>query len=149
MAQATRQRQRTRSLGILATVLVAVLALGACNSAAADQDFSMVNSLRANNGVAQLSRSGELNTKAQAQADRMASRGKIYHSTNLASGVSPGWLSIGENVAVAGSIEQAQSALEGSPGHLDNMLNGGFTEVGIGVTSSNGRVYVVQVFVGR
>ena len=72
MAQAI--RQRTRSLGILATVLVAVLALGACNSAAADQDFSMVNSLRANNGVAQLSRSGELNTKAQAQADRMASR---------------------------------------------------------------------------
>ena len=142
-------RQRTRSLGILATVVVAVLALGACNSAAADQDFAMINSLRANHGLAQLSRSGELNSKAQAQADRMANRGRIYHSTNLAAGVSPGWQLIGENVAVAGSIEQAQSALEASPGHLANMLNGGFTEVGIGVTSSNGRVYVVQVFVGR
>ena len=97
----------------------------------------------------QLGRSGELNNKAQAQADRMANRGRIYHSTNLAAGVSPGWQLIGENVAVAGSIEQAQSALEASPGHLANMLNGGFTEVGIGVTNSNGRVYVVQVFVGR
>ena len=142
-------RQRTRSLGILATVFVAVLALGACNSAAADQDFAMINSLRANHGLAQLGRSGELNNKAQAQADRMSNRGRIYHSTNLAAGVSPGWQLIGENVAVAGSIEQAQSALEASPGHLENMLNGGFTEVGIGVTSSNGRVYVVQVFVGR
>ena len=142
-------KQRTRSLGILATVVVAVLALGACNSAAADQDFAMINSLRANHGLAQLGRSGELNNKAQAQADRMANRGRIYHSTNLAAGVSPGWQLIGENVAVAGSIEQAQSALEASPGHLANMLNGGFTEVGIGVTSRNGRVYVVQVFVGR
>ena len=109
-------RQRTRSLGLLATVVVAVLALGACNSAAADQDFAMINSLRANHGLAQLSRSGELNTKAQAQADRMANRGRIYHSTDLAAGVSPGWQLIGENVAVAGSIEQAQSALEASPG---------------------------------
>ena len=63
--------------------------------------------------------------------------------------MSPGWRVIGENVAVAGSIEQAQSALEQSPGHLANMVNAKFTEVGIGVTVSKGRVYVVQVFVGR
>ena len=109
----------------------------------------MVNDLRARHGVPALARSGELNAKARAQADRMAARGRIYHSTNLAAGVSPGWRLIGENVAVAGRIEQAQAALEKSPGHLANMVNGQFTEMGVGVTVSNGRVYVVQVFVSR
>jgi len=125
------------------------MALVACNPQAEDQDFGMINSLRSRNGVAQLGRSAELNAKARAQADRMASRGRIYHSSNLASGVSPGWRVIGENVAVAGSIDEAQAALEQSSGHLANMLNAQFTEVGIGVTASKGRVYVVQVFVGR
>lgn len=140
---------RVRSLGVIVGVLVAAVALSACNPAAEDQDFGMVNALRARHGVPQLARSGELNAKARAQADRMASRGRIYHSTNLAAGVSPGWRLIGENVAVAGSIEQAQAALERSPGHLGNMVNGQFTEMGVGVTVSNGRVYVVQVFVSR
>ncbi|MGD9705218.1 MAG: CAP domain-containing protein [Acidimicrobiia bacterium] len=147
MAQAI--KQRTRVFGVLAAVLVAALALGACSPAAEDQDYAMVNALRGSYGLGGLGRSGELDAKARAQADRMAKRGTIYHSTNLAAGVSPGWRLIGENVAVAGSIEQAQSALEASPGHLANMVNGEFTEVGIGVTASNGRVYVVQVFVGR
>jgi uncharacterized protein YkwD len=142
-------RRRTRSFGILAAVVVAGLTLVACNPAAEDADYAMVNTLRANSGLAQLGRSAELNGKARAQADRMASRGRIYHSSNLAAGVSPGWRLIGENVAVAGSIEEAQQALEQSPGHLANMVNPEFTEMGVGVTVSRGRVYVVQVFVGR
>jgi len=142
-------RNRVRSVGVLLGVLVAAVVLSACNPAAEDQDFAMVNSLRARNGVPQLARSGELNAKARSQADRMAARGRIYHSTNLAAGVSPGWRLIGENVAVAGTIEQAQAALERSSGHLANMVNAQFTEMGVGVTVSNGQVYVVQVFVSR
>jgi uncharacterized protein YkwD len=142
-------RRGTRSFGVLAVVVTAGLVFTACNPAAEDQDFALVNSLRANNGLPALSRSGELNNKARAHADRMANRNRIFHSSNLASGVSAGWRIIGENVAVAGSIEQAQQALEASPGHLENMLNGEFTEMGVGVTVKNGRVYVVQVFVGR
>ena len=142
-------RARTRPFSVLAIVVVAIFALVACNPQAEDQDFAMLNSLRARSGVPALGRSAELNAKARAQADRMAERGRIYHSSNLAAGVSPGWRVIGENVAVAGSIEQAQTALEQSAGHLANMVNPQFTEVGVGVTVSRGRVYVVQVFVGR
>ena len=142
-------RQRARPLTLLAAVVVAVFVLAACNPHAEDQDFAVVNSLRARSGVGQLGRSAELNSKARAHADRMANRGRIYHSSNLASGVSAGWRIIGENVAVAGSIEQAQAALEQSAGHLANMVNPQFTEMGVGVTVSRGRVYVVQVFVGR
>jgi uncharacterized protein YkwD len=50
---------------------------------------------------------------------------------------------------MAGTLEDAQRALERSSPHLRNMLNRSFNEIGVGVTVRNGRVYVVQVFVGR
>ena len=131
---AERIRQRSRPFGLLAIVVVAALALGACNPQAEDQDFALINSLRANIGVAQLSRSAELNTKAHGQADRMANRGRIYHSSNLASGVSAGWRSSARTSPSPAASNRPQSALEQSPGHLANMVNGQFTEVGIGVT---------------
>ncbi len=91
----------------------------------------------------------ELNTKAQIQADRMANAGRIFHSANLATGVSPGWRLIGENVAQAGSLQAAESALERSAPHYANLTRRTFTQVGVGVTVKNGQVFVVQEFVAR
>jgi uncharacterized protein YkwD len=79
----------------------------------------------------------------------MAKAGAIYHSKNLASGVSGGWTSIGENVAMAGSVDAAQTALEASPEHYANMTNPVYTQLGIGVVDHDGVTYVVQVFVSR
>jgi uncharacterized protein YkwD len=140
---------RKSSVGAAALAMVLALMLSACSPELADRDFEMVNSLRSSVGVAPLARSGELNAKAQKQADRMAARGSIFHSKSLSSGVSKGWTNIGENVAMAGSIEDAQRALEGSAGHYANMTNGVYTEMGVAVTVKNGTVYVVQVFVAR
>lgn len=147
-APVTRRSRRNR-VGLIAGVLAALLFLTACNDELEQRDVAMVNELRSSVGVAELSRSAELDAKAQKQADRMANRGKIYHSKSLSSGVSAGWTMIGENVAVAGSIEDAQAALEASSGHYDNMVNPTFTEIGVGIALKNGSVYVVQVFVGR
>lgn len=142
-------RRSIRMLPLLAALLGAMLLLSACNEDLENRDFAMVNQLRSSVGVPALSRAGELDAKAQQQADRMAKRGKIYHSKSLSSGVSVGWSSIGENVAVAGSVEDAQKALEASSGHYDNMVNSGYTEMGVGISLKNGSVYMVQVFVGR
>jgi len=142
-------RRRRSTLLAVSVALVAGMFLSACNPELENRDYSMVNSLRSSVGVGELSRSGELNTKAQKQADRMAAKGTIFHSKSLSSGVSAGWSRIGENVAMAGSIEDAQKALENSPPHYENMTNGAFTEMGVGVTVKNGTVYVVQVFVSR
>jgi uncharacterized protein YkwD len=141
-----------RSRPMVAVLLTALLgfALISCTSAedvATNQ--TAINNLRASVGLPELTRVPELDAKAQAQADRMAKRGGIYHSKNLASGVSDGWSSIGENVAMAGSIADAQAALEASPDHYANMTNAAYNQVGIGVVSNNGVVYVVQVFVSR
>jgi uncharacterized protein YkwD len=133
-------------------VLVAALlgfALMSCTSGEASSNASAINTVRAAAGLPELVRSPELDAKAEAQADRMAKRGGIYHSKNLTSGVTGGWSGIAENVAMAGSVEQAQAALEASPGHYANMTNPSYNQVGIGAVTRNGVVYLVQVFVSR
>lgn len=142
-------RSRARALGVLGLVLTIGLLLTGCEPSAEDTNVQSVNAVRAAAGVAPLARSAELDAKAAAHAQAMAQKGTIYHSANLASGVSAGWRGIGENVAVAGSAAEAQAALERSPGHYANMVNGSYTEMGVGIVASNGRVFVAQVFVAR
>jgi uncharacterized protein YkwD len=138
----------TRRLVLLLAVVLVLVSCAWSNPMAAD-DAAMVNQLRASNQVPQLPRALELDQKAQTQAQAMANAGQIFHSTNLAAGVSPGWEMIGENVAMAGSIAQAEAALEASAPHLENLLNADFTEMGIGAVQSGRYVFVCQVFVQR
>jgi uncharacterized protein YkwD len=142
--------RRSRSMvAVLVTALLGLALMACTSSEGAATNQNAINSLRASVGLPELVRVAELDAKAEAQADRMAKRGAIYHSKNLAAGVSGGWSSIAENVAMAGSVEQAQAALEASPGHYENMTNPAYNQVGIGVAVLNDVVYVVQVFVGR
>ena len=138
-----------RSFGVLAVIVAAGALLTGCNAQLENQNVAQINALRARVGVRQLARSAELNTKAQIQADRMAKAGRIFHSANLATGVSPGWRLIGENVAQAGSLTAAESALERSAPHYANLTRPTFSQVGVGVTVKNGQVFVVQEFVAR
>ncbi len=156
MMTSTLSRSATRNAAmrskptILMLLLALVgLALTGCNSASESTNLTDLNEVRATVGLTEFSRSPELDAKAKAQADRMARQGTIFHSSNLASGVTEGWTSIGENVALAGSVDDAQRALEASPGHYANMVNPVFNQVGIGVSVRNGVTYVVQVFVSR
>jgi len=138
-----------RSVLAVAVVALVSLMLAACQPEAENANVAAINQLRANVSVPALSRVGELDAKARAQADRMAKRGSIFHSVNMGAGVSAGWSIIGENVASAGSIEAAEAALEASPPHYENLTNPAFNQVGVGVTVKNGVYYVVQVFVSR
>jgi uncharacterized protein YkwD len=126
-----------------------VLMAASCSSPERDQAAALVNQTRAAYGRRALPRTAELDTKAQKQAQAMADAGRIFHSPNLAVGVSPGWRLIGENVAVAPNVSSAHRALVASPSHLQNMVNPAFNQMGIGVVIRGGRTYLVQVFVQR
>jgi uncharacterized protein YkwD len=141
-------RSLRRALPLAIGILLVATACGPGNTMAAD-DAAMVNQLRATNALNQLPRKYELDLKAQAQADAMANAGTIFHSASLAAGVSSGWQLIGENVAMAGSIPAAETALEASPPHRENLLNPYFTEMGIGATQRGNLVFVAQLFVQR
>jgi uncharacterized protein YkwD len=109
----------------------------------------MVNGYRAANGLGPLAEAGDATAKAQWHAAQMASAGTIFHS-DLASGIQPGWRSLGENVGYGGSVDGVQASLQASAPHRANMLSGAFNQIGVGVAfGGDGRVYVCQVFVGR
>jgi uncharacterized protein YkwD len=141
--------RRARPALLLVLLATVGLALSSCSSADETANFTDLNQVRASIGLPDLVRVPELDAKAVAQAQRMADRGSIFHSEQLDSGVSAGWVAIGENVALAGSVQDAQIALEASPPHYANMTNPAYSEVGVGVVTQNGIVYVAQVFVGR
>ena len=131
-------------IGIVA--LVVVVAAAAC-SPDENAGFQAINHLRAQNHVAALRWNDEVYPKAIAWSNHMADQGRLSHST-LSDGVPAGWHVLGENVAYAGSVDQAMAALEASPPHRANLLNPAFTSMAIGIVLRDGRYWVTEVFVG-
>lgn len=55
----------------------------------------------------------------------------------------------GENLAINDTVRAAQAAFMNSPTHRENVLHSQYSEVGIGVLAApNGKIYVVQEFIG-
>jgi uncharacterized protein YkwD len=74
----------------------------------------------------------------------MAAQGSLSHS-DLGRFLPP-WTSVGENVAVGGSVSSIFGGLTASPGHNANML-GDFTHIGVGVwVDSSGTLWTTHVF---
>jgi uncharacterized protein YkwD len=126
---------------------LSLLLLPACNNSERTA-AQLVTQLRASRGVAPLVVTNELNAKAKWQAGAMAAAGSLFHS-NLASGQSAGWHTLGENVGRGGSVTAIQQAFQASPPHYADMVNGAFTQMGVGVAvARDGTVYVTQEFRG-
>lgn len=105
---------------------------------------SLINSHRNANGLAALSRNSSLDAEARAWSQQMAANGGLSHS-NLGRFLPP-WSSVGENVAVGGSVSSIFGGLTASAGHNDNML-GDFTHLGVGVwVDSSGTLWTTHVF---
>lgn len=127
----------------ISTIVIAALLATSCQPV---QVIKLVNEERAAYNLKPLQNSNDLGIKAQRWADAIAQEGKLVHS-NLASEINSGWHIVGENLAVANSIEEIHRILMESPSHRANILNPRFTHVGIGVTQRTGHMYwVVQVF---
>ena len=113
--------------------------------------LQLVNSERAEAGVAPLQLSGGARSVARTWSAHMAGSG-LDHNPDLSgdlqrAGVT-GWRSIGENVGEGGSVDQVHSMFMGSGGHRSNILGSGFSQVGIGVVRAGGKVWVTMDFVG-
>jgi uncharacterized protein YkwD len=112
---------------------------------------------RRQSGLAALDDDADLSRAAQIHADQMASAGRLAHELPGAryprlqdrlDAVDYEWQAIGENVAF-GQRDAAAVVAEWmrSSGHRGNILNPGFTEIGVGyATDGTGRPYYVQVF---
>jgi uncharacterized protein YkwD len=138
-----RRIPRVVRAGLIAVALAALLA--SCFSPARDEALRLLNQDRTSRGIPALGSHGQLDAKAQAWAERLARENRLYHS-NLSSGITACWRSLGENVGYGSSVAQVQAAFMNSSGHRANILNRSFDRVGVGVAYNGGRVYTVQVF---
>ena len=131
--------------------MLLAISAAACMPAEERTFLDRTNSLRASQGVPALGEHGTLTDKAERWAQYLAATGQLRHS-QLSQGLeSLSWRALGENVGVStptsDTLATLHERLAASAPHRANMLNGGFTHMGVGVaTGADGRVWVVEVF---
>ncbi len=140
-------RRATRRTALTVLAVAAALVLASCGGQS-QTIYDRTNATRAWLHIRQLPQDGALNAKAQQQAQAMAARGGLFHST-LSWGVPGGWSALGENVGVGPSADAVYDAWLRSGPHYANIANGRFSRMGIGVAVDGyGRVWAVQEFWG-
>lgn len=95
--------------------------------------LSLVNGERTARGLAPLRLEAHLTAGAAAHADALAAGGRLFHTTMRDAGPA-GWTRLGENVAVAPDVREANRALMASPPHRELILEPAFDYIGLGVT---------------
>lgn len=139
----------------LLTTLISVTSLaarpGEAMAAPADDEQAFVqaiNELRASKGVPALQVHPQLTVLARNFAPRMVERGQIFHNPDLSKQAPDTWQKLGENVGVGGTVASLHQAFVDSPGHYRNLVDPSYRYIGVGVVHANGRMWVVEDFMG-
>jgi hypothetical protein len=140
-------RSPGRALALVAATSLVVSALVAAPAASASTTESAfvtkINAVRAAAGLPAVSVSGDLVAAARRHAGAMAGRKTLYHS-NLA-GICC-FTALAENVGSGATTTAVHAAFMGSSGHRANILNPTMRQVGVGVVSSGGQLWVTEIF---
>lgn len=117
----------------------------------ADQVLALTNRERTTRGLRALAFNSCADGYANSWAKALAAAGSLSHQPLSPILSTCAARSVGENVAYGNvTPEQLVKMWMDSAGHRANILNAGFTHLGVGdVTTSTGRVYAVQVFLTR
>ena len=119
----------------------------AASPALESQFVARINSLRAGQGLRQLTVSGELTGVARRWTDQMVAAGQISHNPNLGSQVGGAWTKLGENVGVGYDVDGLMQAFINSPSHYRNLVDPEWTHVGVGVrVLPDGTIYTTHNF---
>ena len=110
---------------------------------------SLINKARVSHGRSALRISDGLSNYARKHSKIMASKNKLYHNPYLADWLKDwNWTILGENVGVGSSVVSLHKAFMASPGHRANNLDRRFKNIGVGIVSSGGRLWVTVIFRG-
>jgi uncharacterized protein YkwD len=115
--------------------------------------FDAVNRERAETHLPALRWDAALAEAARLHAERMARQHRFAHqlpgepSLSQRAGQAGAHFSrIAENIAIGAESEEIHDGWMQSPGHRANILNAGFTSLGVGTFKSQGRLYAVEDF---
>jgi hypothetical protein len=132
-------------------LILAIIAsfIGAATGEASSSDdnafFSKINNERASRGIATLVWSSNLARIAQQHSQEMADNNSLYHNQNIGNEVSD-WQELGENDGYGPSVDDLHQAFMNSPEHRANILDTGYTEVGIGTVWKGSTLWVTEDF---
>ena len=138
-------RRSKTTVKMLAIVLAMALSLSACFTTQQNQVSNYVNNSRGARNIRPVAQNHQLTVKAQRWAEYLARTGPLAHS-QLPSGITYRWRSIGENVGFGSSIREVHRGYMNSSGHRANILSSKFNYIGTGYATGRGRVYTVHVF---
>lgn len=150
-SSAYKRAKRTARLSAPVPAPVTAPLVSAPTVSYADQVLALTNRERTSRGLRALSYSSCADGYADSWARSLSLAGVLSHqplSLILAACTAR---SVGENVAYGNvTPEQLVKMWMDSAGHRANILNAGFTHLGVGdVKLSSGRVYAVQVFLTK
>lgn len=115
---------------------------------------NLLNSDRKSHGLAALTLDPELCRIARIKSADMRDRGYFAHESPTYGRVGEmlkhfgyRYSAAGENIAHHANVDKAQAAFMSSSGHRANILNTGWTKVGIGIVQdAQGYIYATQIF---
>jgi hypothetical protein len=129
---------------------MAVLGASAAHADTVDEEnqfLALTNQLRSSLGIQTLAPQGQLTSIARQWSAKMAADGTISHNPSLPNQVTAKWTQLGENVGMGGAVGVIQTAFINSPHHYENLANGAYNFVGIGVVhGGNGTIFVTVDF---
>lgn len=123
----------------------------------AEEMLEEVNGYRRSAGLKELTLSEDLTKVAQTKAEDMRDRQYFDHTSptygspfDMMKKFGIGFRTAGENIAMGQeSVEEVMVDWMLSPGHRANILNGKYTQLGVGYcTDASGNTYWVQMFIG-
>jgi uncharacterized protein YkwD len=148
-----RQRNQRRVVFVIVAALAAIGSMLANPSrpvAASPSDeaafVAAINQVRIDNGLPALTVNVELSNLSRAHSQVMADAGEIFHGDPISAGYSGPWSKLGENVGVGASVQVLVDAFVASPGHFANIIDPGFTQIGVGVVWKDSALYTTHRF---
>ncbi|HVM03893.1 MAG TPA: CAP domain-containing protein [Acidimicrobiales bacterium] len=148
--RATGRRARRAAWSAIVAALCGALVAAASPARAQVPDVeaafvARIGAERAAAGRSPLSVADDLVAVARRHSATMAAEKRLYHNPALGSQV-VNWVKVGENVGTGGTVDNIHAALMASSTHRDEILGAAFTEVGVGVATADGALWVTQVF---
>ena len=111
--------------------------------------FGLTNADREARNRHDLNLNTRLSRYAKRHSRKMAERGELFHTPNLAEKLSGlDWTIGGENVGMGPDLPSLESAFMASTPHRKNILRRGFDDAAIGVYESDGSFWVTVIFYG-
>jgi uncharacterized protein YkwD len=143
--------QRIALVLFLSTLAVFPARAQSGQASGARELLAMINQERARAGVARLEWNDHLADSALAHNRRMVEQGQLSHQLSpdlgdriRATGIRfDAW---GENVALAGNVDEIHRALMNSPPHRANILDTKYNSVGIAILPRGRELYAVENF---